>query len=664
VTDTKASTWLTVEPSSGGAGTVNMTVKAQPNDTDQTRRASVTIKCGSMNKTFTVEQAAKSAATVAVTEVTLNKTELTLKVGDTETLVATVKPDDATDKTVTWSTSDASIATVDESGKVTAVKEGSATITAKAGDKSATCKVTVSKNVIAVTEITLNKTTLSLKEGDSETLVATVKPDDATDKTVTWSTSDASIATVDSNGKVTAVKEGTATITAKAGDKSATCSVTVNSRVVKVEEISLNKTELTLLEGNSEALIAAVKPENAAYRAITWSSAEPRIATVDPSGKVIANSVGSTVITAAAGEKNEITATCTVTVIDRSISVSPASLSFTPSGGTKQIQITSNGDWSITGAPDWCTFSSISGTGNAVVQLTAAANNGPQRTAKIAISCGRKEANLNVLQTADGWENQRFVHRSLYMMFTSVYCPYSETMNKKIAETDSILRDKYCRVDVHVSGLGDSPLNFPDAPKLESIYWFATPGGIIDYRTRLSNISGEGAYLVPQTLISSVTNQESLYPVATGTAFSSSLSGRTLSVRGKLYSHEAELFKLTVYVLEDNVVFGEKIYNNVLRLSLTDVLGDEIRIETKNTTKDFQYNVTIPDGYKTENLSLLVIVQRQYGTQTPIRDLYYGDYYVDNCRRVNVGKDAKLEVYESVSGGGNEGINPGNEITF
>ena len=178
------------------------------------------------------------------------------------------------------------------------------------------------------------------------------------------------------------------------------------------------------------------------------------------------------------------------------------------------------------------------------------------------------------------------------------------------------------------------------------------------------NYTGEGAYLVPQTLISSVTNQESLYPVATGTTFNSSLSGRTLSVQGKLYSHEAELFKLTVYVLEDNVVFGEKIYNNVLRLSLTDVLGDEIRIETKNTTKDFQYNVTIPDGYKTENLSLLVIVQRQYGTQTPIRDLYYGDYYVDNCRRVKVGKEAKLEVYDNVSGGGNEGINPGDEITF
>ena len=89
--------------------------------------------------------------------------------------------------------------------------------------------VTVSKNVVAVTSVTLNKTDLSLKEGESETLTATVKPDDATDKTLTWSTSDASVATVDQNGKVTAVKEGTATITAKAGSKSATCSVGVKA---------------------------------------------------------------------------------------------------------------------------------------------------------------------------------------------------------------------------------------------------------------------------------------------------------------------------------------------------------------------------------------------------------------------------------------------------
>ena len=109
-------------------------------------------------------------------------------------------------------------------GVVTAKKVGSATITAKAGDKTATCAVTVVAT--QVTSITLNRTSASLKAGETVTLTATVKPDDATDKTVTWSSSDATVATV-SNGVVSAKKVGTATITAKAGDKTATCTVMV-----------------------------------------------------------------------------------------------------------------------------------------------------------------------------------------------------------------------------------------------------------------------------------------------------------------------------------------------------------------------------------------------------------------------------------------------------
>ena len=164
---------------------------------------------------------------IAVTSVTLDKKTLKLMVGETATLTATVKPDDATDKTVTWSSLDPKVATVKD-GEVTAVKAGTAKITAKAGEKTVTCDVTVKAPVIAVTSVTLDKTTLSLEEGKSATLTATVKPDNATDKTVTWSSSNTAVATV-KDGKVTAVKAGTAKITAKAGDKTATCTVTVTA---------------------------------------------------------------------------------------------------------------------------------------------------------------------------------------------------------------------------------------------------------------------------------------------------------------------------------------------------------------------------------------------------------------------------------------------------
>jgi uncharacterized protein YjdB len=161
----------------------------------------------------------------------MNKAEVTLTEGDSETLTATVKPDDATDKTVTWTSSDANVASVDAYGKVTAVKEGQATITAKAGEISASCSVTVNKKVIHVTEVVLNKTQLKLTEGDSEILIATVKPDDATNKIVTWITSDKKIATVDNDGVVRAIASGTAKITAKAEGKTASCEVIVSAKV-------------------------------------------------------------------------------------------------------------------------------------------------------------------------------------------------------------------------------------------------------------------------------------------------------------------------------------------------------------------------------------------------------------------------------------------------
>ena len=164
---------------------------------------------------------------VGVTSVSIDKTSLSLAEGESATLSATVKPDNATNKTVSWSSSNSSVATVDAAGKVSAVAEGTATITAKAGEKSATCSVSVTKKAVAVESITLDKTSLELKEGETATLIATVNPDNATNKAVTWSSDKTSVATVNASGKVTAVAEGTATITAKAGGKTATCIISV-----------------------------------------------------------------------------------------------------------------------------------------------------------------------------------------------------------------------------------------------------------------------------------------------------------------------------------------------------------------------------------------------------------------------------------------------------
>jgi len=171
---------------------------------------------------------------VDVKGISLNKTTASLKKGETLKLAATISPTDATNKAVTWTTSSSSIATV-ENGLVTAKSSGTATITAKAsGGKTATCKVTVAADApasISVTGIKLSSSAMDMIAGNAVTLQATISPSNATDKTVTWTSSNTSIATV-SGGKVTAKSPGTATITAKSSNgKTATSKITVHRYV-------------------------------------------------------------------------------------------------------------------------------------------------------------------------------------------------------------------------------------------------------------------------------------------------------------------------------------------------------------------------------------------------------------------------------------------------
>ena len=171
---------------------------------------------------------------VPVTGVSLNTSTLNLIEGGTDTLTATVEPNNATNRNVTWSSDNPSVATVNN-GVVSAVSEGTATITVTAqGDstKSASCTVTVTAATVSVTGVTLNKTSTSLYVGDTETLTATVAPDNATNKAVTWTSSNPSVATV-KNGVVTAVAPGIAVITATTqdGNHTAACAVTVRPDV-------------------------------------------------------------------------------------------------------------------------------------------------------------------------------------------------------------------------------------------------------------------------------------------------------------------------------------------------------------------------------------------------------------------------------------------------
>ena len=405
---------------------------------------------------------------IPVSQITLNKAETSISVGNSETLTATVTPENAANKALSWASSDEDVATVAPDGTVTAVKAGAATITATAADgsgKSAVCKVTVTGDttppahehrygdwskdgtnhwhectdaacpnrnesitdkaahdyddnadttcsvcgyvrtvtpeIIPVSQITLNKAETSISVGNSETLTATVTPENAANKALSWASSDEDVATVAPDGTVTAVKAGAATITATAADgsgKSAVCKVTVTGdttppahehrygdwskdgtnhwhectdadcpeqsesikdkaahiydddadttcnicgyvrtvtpEIVPVSQITLNKAETSISVGNSETLTATVTPENAANKALSWASSDEDVATVAPDGTVTAVKAGAATITATAADGSGKSATCTVTVIGGTTPSQPGGSTGDSSGGS------------------------------------------------------------------------------------------------------------------------------------------------------------------------------------------------------------------------------------------------------------------------------------------------------------------------------------------
>ncbi len=262
-------------------------------------------------KSFVTKLQQQSYNKYAVSSVSLNTTSVNLSVGSTVQLTPTVMPSTASNKSVSWSSSNSAVASVDANGKVTALKAGTATITVKTADGGYTAKCSVTVQV-KVAGVSLNKTSLTLYEGGTQTLTATVTPSNSSNKSVSWSSSNTSVVTVDASGKVTAVKAGTATITVKTADGgyTAKCSVTVQ---VKVAGVSLNKASLTLYEGGTQTLTATVTPSNASNKSVSWSSSNSTVASVDANGKVTAVKAGTATITVRTADGG-YTANCVTTV--------------------------------------------------------------------------------------------------------------------------------------------------------------------------------------------------------------------------------------------------------------------------------------------------------------------------------------------------------------
>lgn len=269
---------------------------------------------------FNPDKTLKSICNVSVqpivaTSILLDLESLELLIDEEKVLTYKITPDNTTDKQITWSSADVNIATVDNAGKVKAIGVGQTNITAKTNNLiSDVCIVKV--NPIKATSISLNQNSLTMEISDKQTLNVYLTPANTTNKKITWSSSNSSIASVSQSGEITGMGEGTAIITAKSDDGGLTADCNVN---VKLKGIVLTKTTLETLPNQQELIWVYYSTSSKAYTQATWSSSNPAVAIVtgDGFGKnsaVISTlSIGTAIITATSSDGQKI-ATCSVNV--------------------------------------------------------------------------------------------------------------------------------------------------------------------------------------------------------------------------------------------------------------------------------------------------------------------------------------------------------------
>ncbi len=354
---------------------------------------------------------------VAVSKITLSETKKTVYVGDKFKLTAKVSPSDATNSAVKWYAGAGGLAAVNSKGTVRADKAGTINIVCKAKDGSgvkAMCKLTILEP-IKVTSVTLDRTSATLKAGESITLKATVLPEDATNPKISWLSSDKSVATV-SDGVIKAVSDGKATITAEADDgsgKKAVFAVTVST---PLEGISLSETNLEIGKNKTKTLSVTYTPAGTGDTDVVWTSSNTGVATVSSKGVVTAKNDGTAVITCTSKNNGSIKAVCNVkvTVVPVSkITLSKSSLTVA-CDKTASLKATVTPDTATDTSVTWkssddtvAVYDKTNGlvrgikAGTAIITCTANDGSGVKAECKVTVTESVKS--VNIFSDTDEW---------------------------------------------------------------------------------------------------------------------------------------------------------------------------------------------------------------------------------------------------------------------
>jgi len=374
-----------------------------------------------------------NAGNILVTGVTVSPTSAAINVGATQQLTATVSPTNATNKNVTWSTSNSAIATVSTAGLVTGVASGSATITATTADgaKTATSVITVNATTIIPTGVIVSPTSASIAVAGTQQLTATVAPTNATNKNVTWTTSNSAIATISTSGLVTAIASGSATITVTtvSGSKTATSAITVTSTVITPTGVTISPASASISVAGTQQLTATVAPTNATNKNVTWTTSNSAISTVSTSGLVtgIASGNATITVTTVSGSK---TATSTITVTSTvitptGVTISPTSVSIAVAG-TQQLTATVAPTNATNKNVTWTTSNSAIATistsglvtgiasGSATITVTTASGS-KTATCAITVNASSGQAAMYVAGTYNGWTLASMTKVSTYV---------------------------------------------------------------------------------------------------------------------------------------------------------------------------------------------------------------------------------------------------------
>lgn len=402
--------------------------------------ATITASCEEFSDSVTI------TVNAPLTGITLNTQETSIKKGDTADLDVIYTPEDTSDdKTVTWTSSDDEIATVDENGVVTAVADGTATITATVGSLTAECIVHVRE--VPLEGIDLDKTAITMNKGDkSEALVVSYNPEDTTDdRTVTWSSENENVTTVE-NGVVTAVGAGRTTITATVGEFTAECEVTVVSPLESIT-LSADRTTDDLEVGDTVNLTVGYNPEDTTDdKTVTWSSSDEDVATVDENGVVTAVAGGTATITATSAVNENITATCDIKVMKHTTGISldknemelakgetsaPLEVTFEPADtdDSKDLTWTSSDDTVAT--VDENGVVTAVGAGTTTIRATLNANEDIYAECAVTVSVPLESITLTADKETDSLEVGDTVN------LTVGYYPEDTTVTKDVVWTSS-----------------------------------------------------------------------------------------------------------------------------------------------------------------------------------------------------------------------------------